>query len=73
MLAALTAAAVASSIDSYTTFQGLNCYTFNGGLNIDNSSTAPSGLTLPACQQRCECCEPGSVSPSAIILYRRIR
>ena len=49
----LTLATVTSS-QQYTNYSDLNCWTGHGGVNIDNSTTAPAGLNLAQCKARCD-------------------
>ena len=39
---------------NYTKYPGLNCWDGHGGVNIDDSSTAPTGLSPTECKARCD-------------------
>ena len=46
--------AVVATADVYTKYSNLNCWTGHGGVNIDNSSSAPEGLNATECEARCD-------------------
>ena len=51
LLLQLSSAVLAAN---YTKYPGLNCWDGHGGVNIDTSSTAPTGLSPIQCEARCD-------------------
>jgi hypothetical protein len=50
----LLAVIATANASLYTEHAKLNCFKGHGGINIDNSSTAPTGLDVAHCEARCD-------------------